>query len=140
MFNIKHWTKFEGQPRPSSHRAEGFHVTLNRYGAFYLNKQAYEAIGQPKYIEFLFDEIRRVIGVHPADEWQTNAFPIYKRKNAAGVNIHASPFCNHHMIWTRRTLRFNAVEVDEEGVLSLPIASLTGASRSINAGKPFRKK
>jgi len=107
-------------------------VTLDRKGVIYLNREAWAALGKPEAVELLFDPGRRVIGLQKTDAWRPNAFPVKHKRTATGKTINASPFCNHFMIWTNRVVLFNTVEIDDEGIMSLPIDSLTVASRKPN--------
>ena len=128
MYTLKHWTKFGGRPNAYI-RSEGMRVTLGPRGDIYLNEKAWDAFGQPAAVALMFDAIRRVIGLEPADSWQPNSFPVRTKKKSGGKVIHASPFCVHFMIRTMRTVLFNTIEIDEKGVMSLPLDSITAITR-----------
>ena len=128
MYTLKHWTRFQGQPNAYVRR-DGLRVTLGPRGDIYLNVKAWEALGCPGAVELLFDRGRRVIGLVPTEAWQPNSFPVKHKIRAYGKVIHASPFCQHFMIKPMRTALFNDIEIDDQGVMSLPLDSITAVTR-----------
>ena len=128
MHNIKVWTKFGGRPNKRPHCEGRIRVTLSPRGRFYLNAIAWEALGKPEAVELMLDLPRGVIGIAPAETWQENAFHLRPKdkKRGQGKVIFASPFCTHFNVRPqKRTLVFNNSEIDEDGVLSLPLESLS---------------
>ena len=97
-------------------------------GEIYLNKIAWDALGCPEAVELMFDIGRGVIGIKPVDPWKPNSFPIRHKKGKSGKCIRASPFAVHFAIRPRRTILFNKAEIDEDGVMSLPLESITAVS------------
>lgn len=128
MYTLKHWTRFQGHPNAYIRR-DGLRVTLGPRGDIYLNVKAWEALECPKAVELLFDRGRRVIGLVRAEPWHPNSFPVRHKVRANGKVIHASPFCSHFMIKPLRTALFNDIEIDEQGVMSLPLDSITAVTR-----------
>jgi hypothetical protein len=51
-------------------------VTIQRTGVISLNRAAYHAIGEPSYIEMLYDPDERIIGVRPLKEKLPHAYPV----------------------------------------------------------------
>ena len=128
MYTIKHWTRFGGKPNAYI-RSEGMRVTVGPRGDIYVNEKAWEALGRPPAVILLFDAIRRVIGLEPAESWEPNSFPLREKKRCKGRIIHASPFFVHFMIKTSRTVLFNKIDLDEKCVMSLPLDSITAITR-----------
>lgn len=104
-------------------------VTLGPRGDIYLNLKAGEAIGRPEAVDLLFDWGRRVIGLIPAKPWVPNSFPVRLKFRGNGHVIHASPFCVHFLIKPQRTVIFNEVQIDDQGIMSLPLDSITAVTR-----------
>lgn len=124
---ISHWTRFEGKPYGADQDA--LRVTLGPKKAIMLNEVAYEALGSPAAVEFMFDENRKAIGLKPIDPRRSNAFPIKPKKGSRLRVIRAAAFCTHVGINVDRTMLFNDVDIDNEGVMRLEIAKATNISR-----------
>jgi len=127
---IKHWTKFEGCPYGAER--DQARVTLNKKKVFLLNPPAYNALGDPAAVEMLFDEARKVIGLKPTDPQRRNAFRLKPKKGGRFKVITASAFCTHFGIEVERTVLFEHVNMDSEGVLMLDMA------KTINVGRGSR--
>lgn len=124
---ITHWTKFEGKPYGAER--DGVRVTLGPKKAIMLNEKAYEALGSPAAVEFMFEENRKAIGLKPIDPRRENAFPIKPKKGSRHRVIRAAAFCTHVGIKVDRTVLFNDVDIDNDGVMMLEIAKATNISR-----------
>lgn len=124
---ISHWTRFEG--KPYGRDRDGMRVTLSPKKNIMLNEAAFEALGSPAAIEFMFDENNKRIGLKPIDPRKENAFPVKPKKGTRQRMIHAAAFCVHLGINVDHTVLFNGVDIDNEGVMSLDI------TRSINIGR-----
>ena len=124
---IKHWTEFEGSPNRVD--KDQPRVTLNSRGVILLNRQAFEAMDTPPAVTLLFDENNNIIGLKPADIRRQNAFPIKQKDKWHNRTVHASPFCKHFNIRVERTVLFNEVDVDNEGVLKLELQKTTAIGR-----------
>lgn len=120
---IKNWTEFTGKPN-NTIRSQGLRVTMGKRGEIYLNRIAWEALGEPEAVKLMFDFRRAVIGIQKVDPWIENTFPVYAPKNSPGRIIRANPFAVHHQIKPSRTVIFNKAYMDE-GVLTLPIRAIT---------------
>ncbi len=127
METLKYWTKFRGRPN-SYIRSDGLRITINARGNIYMNDRGWETFGRPEAVELMFDVGRRVIGVKSVPAWQPGSFPVRHRKKG-GKMIHASPFCVHFALKPNCTAVFNQAHIDEGGILSLPIDSLTASGR-----------
>ena len=124
---ISHWTKFEGKPYGAEKDAA--RVTLGPKKAIMLNEVAYEALGSPAAVEFMFEENHKIIGLKPIDPRRDNAFPVKPRKGSRYHVIRAAAFCTHLGIKVDRTMLFNNVEIDNEGVMKLELKTATNVSR-----------
>lgn len=115
------WREFEG--RPNSNGGSEPRVTLSRRAVLTMNKAAYEALGSPAAVRLRYEEDRRVIGLVPEDSRRTNAFPVKqcsgKTVNSRRVYLH--PFCRHWGIDIRRTVLFNEIDIDREGMMRLEL-------------------
>lgn len=128
MYTVKRWTRFSG--RPNSYLCStDMRVTMGPRGDIYLNKIAWERMGQPEAVELMFDPGRGVIGIEVVDAWKEDSFPVRPKKRAHGKVIHASPFCVHWKLKPARTIVFNEAHIDEKGVLELPLSSITAVER-----------
>lgn len=118
----KKWQRYEGRPNRVAKYDPA--VTLNEKGVLLLNGKAFDALEQPKAVALVYDEDERVVGIVPTDPRNTNAFPVVQRSYARPASyrlIHANPFCKHFGIKVRGTVRFHNVEIDNEGVMLLPL-------------------
>ena len=113
------WTEFEG--RPNRRASDEPRVTLNNRGVLLLNRNAYEALGTPAAVKLFFDEDSRVIGLKPEDERRSNAFPVKQKDKYHNRTIYAHPFCRHFGIDVRRTVKFNEIDIDREGMMRLEL-------------------
>ena len=124
---IKHWSEFQGSPNRVE--KDVARVTLNQRGVLLLNSLAYEAMEAPAAVTLLFDENNKVIGLRPADIRHQNSFPVKQKDKWHNRTIHASPFCKHFKINVERTVLFNEVDVDNEGVMKLDLTRTTSIGR-----------
>lgn len=80
-------------------------------------------------VTLLFDENSGMIGLKPADIRLKNAFPVKQKGKWQNRTIHASPFLKHFKINIDRTVLFNEVDLDNEGVLKLELTKTTSIGR-----------
>lgn len=116
---IKHWTIFEGTP--NAVKREQARVTLGLNKTISLNRVAYEAMGKPIAIELRFDQNLKKIGLRPTDPARRNAFPLRPKKGSQHRWIAAGAFLTHFNISTDRTVLFEEVDIDTEGILVLDL-------------------
>lgn len=124
---IKHWTRFEG--RPNGADRDQVRVTLSPKKVILLNRVIFEAMGEPAAVELLFDETRKVIGLQPIERTRRNAFPVKQNKSGRHRTVQASAFCTHFGITVDRTVQFQHVDLDSEGVLELDMAKTVTVGR-----------
>lgn len=125
------WTEFEG--RPNRRTSDEARVTLSGRGVILLNRYAYDALGMPAAVKLLYDEDRRVIGLMPEDIRRPNAFSVKQKDKYHNRTIHAHPFCRHFGIDVRRTVLFNEIDIDGEGMMKLSL------NRTITIGKATKE-
>ena len=113
------WTEFEGSPNKM--HAKVPRVMLSHRGVLRLNKLAYEALNSPAAVKLLFDEHEMVIGLKAEDVRRANAFPVKLKDQFHNRIIHARPFCKHFKIRVERTVLFNEIDIDRDGVMTLPL-------------------
>ena len=128
----KRWKRFEGRPNRITKSEPG--VTLNHKGVFLLNAKAFAALDEPAAVEFVYDEDERTIGIVATDPARLNAFPVIKKETKRITSfrlINGSPFCKEFGIKVATTIRFNQVDLDNEGVLMLPLKYAVQTGRGI---------
>jgi hypothetical protein len=54
-------------------------ITLQRKGPISINKVAFQAMGEPSYVELLYDPDERIIGFRPVKEQLTHAYPVRRQ-------------------------------------------------------------
>jgi hypothetical protein len=126
------WREFEGRPNRLTKRQPG--VTLNHKGVFLLNAMAIAALGEPEAVALIYDEDESTIGIRPTDPRRINAFPVVKKKLESQQSfriVNGSPFCRHFGIKISTTVRFNNVEIDNDGVMLLPLKFAVKTGRGI---------
>ena len=104
-------------------------VTLNPRGVLLLNKLAYEVLDTPPAVKLLFDERNNRIGLKPVDPRRTNAFPVKQKDKWQNYQISISPLCKHYAINVSRTILFNDIDLDDDGVLTLELGKTTIVGR-----------
>lgn len=127
------WTEFHGSPNRKD-RTEP-RVTLNPRGVFFMNRKAFEAMGEPAAVRLFFDENRLRIGLKPADPTRQNAFPVKQKDRWQNRVVHLSPFCKYHKIRIDRTVVFNELDLDDEGILTLDLNKTTSIGRELRSVK-----
>ena len=121
------WETFIGRPY-GQRAAAGPRVTLGLKGVFYLNRRAFELVGEPKAVEMLFDGGQRLIGMRPSDPKKPNAFPIRLHSGGNYRRINAAAFCRHFRIRTEKTVLFERFQL-VRGVLTLDMEQTTVVSK-----------
>ena len=64
----------------------------------------------------MFDENQKRIGIKAADPREPNAFRLKRKKVATHRTINAGAFCQHFNISVDKTVRFNEVAIDRDGI------------------------
>ena len=130
---------FTGRFKPVSSKV--MRVTLNKRGAFSLNHATYDALGQPSYVEMLYDRADRVIGLRPVPEATKHAYPVRKQGNAKSYLVGATAFCrNYELDTVDGVIEFFEPKI-EDGILILELrGSLVVAPRAPRRGENVTEK
>ena len=119
----RQWTTFEGRAYGRL-ASNDIRVTINKRGHIYINKAAFDVLGQPAAVELSFDGNRRIIGIKPADIRRKNAFPTKSLSRGQYRRILAAAFFRHFRLRLEGTQLVDAFEFTLEGILELPLDSL----------------
>ncbi|MBK8465470.1 MAG: hypothetical protein IPL32_06530 [Chloracidobacterium sp.] len=120
---VKRWEEFQVGPKDVSSE---LHVTLNPKGEIVIGAAAFERFGRPGQAVLLYEPEHKFIGLAPASTVAKNAYPLQAPKNEKHRHriLRASRFCKAHGITVPATMAFNKAEIDEEGVLVLPLQNM----------------
>lgn len=124
---INHWILFEGVP--NGKRREMARVTLCPNRVLQFNAHAYQAFGEPKAVEMLFDGNRKMIGLRPCDPHKKNAFTFRPNKYRRYVWLSIGAFLTHFGIKPERTVLFEEIDIGPDGILTLDMTKTTIVSR-----------
>lgn len=123
----RNWVEFLGKPNRVNRDA--LRVTLNWKGIFLLNRAAFEALGEPEYVKLFHDERNKAVGIAKTDAEFENAFPVKQKDKYSNRIICASPACRDFGIRVDKTIAFNGIEFDHDGVMSLDLDKATVIGR-----------
>jgi hypothetical protein len=121
------WVEFEGRPNGAV-RGSRPRVTLSDRYVLLLNKRAVEMLEWPAAVKLKFEEDKRVIGLVAADPGHKNSFPL-KKDNRSCRQIYIRPFCRHWGIDIARTVLFNEVDTDDNGMMRLALNETVGLGK-----------
>jgi hypothetical protein len=122
------WTRFPGRQHQPFTSPET-RVTMGPRGVIYMNEAAWIELDRPKTVELMFDKRRRVIGIVKCAPTFESGFSVKDKKGSKGKIIHASAFCMHFAIKLMRTGIFNEIVLDDNGVMSLYLDTITAITR-----------
>jgi len=111
----RHFEKFTGGPTRSL--ADRIFVSLGSTSRFYLNRNAYRALGRPKAVVLHYSRETNTIAIEPSDPRIAISFPFYEARN--GWVINGAPFCSHFNIKPTGTERFIEPIVGDDGLMRL---------------------
>ncbi|NOT48493.1 MAG: hypothetical protein HOP17_12180 [Acidobacteria bacterium] len=117
---IRYWTKFNGRANDS--RVGKMRVTINNRNVIMMNRQAYEALGDPTAVELMFDQMFNRIGIKAIRRDAPNAFLIKTQLKGTYRRINAAPFCHHFDLKFDKTRLFVSPRIQPDGVLELDLA------------------
>lgn len=115
------WEEFEdGQMYMTKDR---IHVTINRKGKLYLNRNAIAALGNPDGVSLLYDKRQATIGVRASPLNRRSAFVLRKKKptDQIGRVICMGNFCRRHNIRPSGTIFFTSPQLTNDGILVLDL-------------------
>jgi len=88
--------------------AKAPYVTIQRRGTFSFNKSAWVAMGEPEAIEFMYDHVEKVIGLHKVEPTTEHAYPLRGVKSDGPWIASGTAFTKYFGIDTEISLRFPA--------------------------------
>ena len=115
------WIEFNDSTIELRHRSP--HVLLGVTRTFRINAKAYELLGEPKAVRFLFDVGRSRIGIRAEDPDAPHAFPVKRNQSGQTVLVRGALFCNKYGIKPTTTVDFQDVRRDGEGTLLLDLTT-----------------
>ena len=114
------WTEFALSDKDTT--VAWMQATLTNRGLITLNRAAFRAMGQPKAVTLLFDQMNHLIGLRPADPLAKNAIPLIQRRDSgSSYRLRAKKFCNYYQISTDQGVVFKNIQQLEDGTLILPL-------------------
>ena len=121
------WEEFEDGP--TLPREERMHVTISPKSVIHLSGNVHEKLGKPKFVVLLFDRLNSRIGIYPAQESRSNAFPVKTKGRGRHRIIWAAPFCRFYGIHFDHIRAFLNPEIDPDGILRLDLRNTTRVGR-----------
>jgi len=110
-------------------------VTVQRRGIMSMNRASHRLIGEPEFVELLWDAERQVIGLRPTDSSNPNAYPV--RSQGSGdkgpLLVAGTMFTRYYDINTDESRRW--VPEVEDGVLCV---HMTRDSQSVTSNRSRR--
>ena len=123
----RNWVEFLGKPNRLNR--DVLRVTLNRKGILLMNKAAFEALGEPEAVKLFHDERNNAVGIAKTDAELDNAFPVKQKDKYSNRLVCASPACVNFGIRVEKTIVFNGIDFDHNGVMSLDFDKATVIGR-----------
>ena len=108
------WDPDSGLPANEGYGPAAF-VSVRRCGTFGLNRNARQLIGNPGYVELLFDPHRRRIGLRPVGADHPRGRKLIGGSRNGYASVGARKFCQYYGITLGETRRYTPKVVD--GVL-----------------------
>ena len=92
-------------------------VTIQKRGVISLNKDAHDLLGGAETVELLFDPVRRVMALRPADDSSPHAYAVRagSKRGPGQAIVSATAFTQHYGIDTTATKRWKPFV--EDGML-----------------------
>src|SRR5437868_6903163 len=115
---------------PKAGRWAAIYATMNSKGVIHISRRTYQRLGEPEAFNLLYDRMNSTIGMQPVGKNRPNAYPaIRKGPRDAGFIVRAFGFAKEFQIELNETVRFNAAEIDEDGVLVLDLRKIRSAAK-----------
>lgn len=116
-------------------------VTIQKRGAMSFNRAAFEALGAPEAVEFLFDREERVMGFRPVSADVPHAYRPRKQGQAYNYILAGQAFTQHYGIKTDTARRYVAAMLDGVLVVDLtqPGTDATGPRSRDDGPRPTRE-
>lgn len=117
------WIKFRGK-NPALKR-KSLRVTLNKGKELYLSEKAMEALGSPRAVQMYFDVKTSRIGLKADAIDALHAYPVNRRGAKGQGYLGVMLFCRHFNIRLERSVEFEDVTVDKDGMMILDLGKVT---------------
>jgi hypothetical protein len=105
----------------SSRRGAGPFVTVQRAGVLSLNRDAYQLLGKPEWVELLYDRGASLMGFRAAGTRVPHAYRVRSQKASSSVLVSGGAFTRHYGIPTDVARRYPAALSD--GVLVVDLTA-----------------
>src|SRR6478735_7115470 len=115
------FTVFEGEQYRRKRRDVPRVTLFGARSTFYLNGLAWETMGRPAAVEFMFDANLRKIAIRPTDPRKKNAFKVMDHGKGTFRRISGAAFCQHIRLKVAGTILFLEPEFDSDGMLTLDL-------------------
>lgn len=100
-------------------------VSLSKRGVLSLNKSAYEALGEPKAVDLLFDKEESLVGIQSSTPNAKTSFKVNEQQSKyKSYYVSAKSFCDYYQIDISKTISFSDVKIDN-GILILDLKKAT---------------
>ena len=98
-------------------------VTIQKRGVISLNKAAHDLLGGAETVELLFDPVRRVMALRPADDSSPHAYAVRagSKRGPGQAIVSATAFTQHYGIDTTATRRWKPFV--EDGMLCIDLTT-----------------
>jgi hypothetical protein len=83
-------------------------VTIQRKGPISINKAAFHAMGEPSFVELLYDPDERIVGFRPLKEQLPHAYPVRHQGRGSTFLIAGHAFLRFYGIPNEVSTRFAA--------------------------------
>src|SRR2546421_12749084 len=97
---------FEVFDRYHSRSVKDIFVTIQRRGNFSLNRAAFQALGNPQFVELLFNRSKRLIGFRPTGRDNVHGVPVRKQGSSDSYMIAGLTFTKEYDIDTSIARRY----------------------------------
>ena len=94
-------------------------VTIQKTGAFSLNRLAHEAFGRPRSVELMYDRAKRVVAMRPSNKQHSYAVRAQSKRAGTRMQVSGAAFTKHFGIDTTASRRY--VPQYEDGMLLLDL-------------------
>ncbi len=119
---------FELFDKYHSRSVKEFYVTIQKRGTISLNRASLRAMGNPKFVELLFNRSKRLIAIRPASTASGRTVPIRRQGNSESYLIAGLTFTKEYDIDTSVARRFVATMEGDMLIIDLnsPSTDATG--------------
>jgi len=111
---------------------KSINVTMTPKGQISMNKAAWQAAGEPKFVELLFDSANSQIGLQPTYEQNPDAYKVTTWNSVRTWRVAARRLLDDFKIKLPATVKFYDAEVNEHGILVLDLRTARVPPNVIN--------